>query len=78
MGIMLSKEDDKNANLSRRIDADLRSKMEASAKLENGEMDAVDDSEYTKDLKKTGKFAWIPLVIIVAGVIMLVVVGLLK
>lgn len=78
MGIMLSKEDDKNANLSRRIDADLRSRMEASAKLENGEMDAVEDSEYTKDLKKTGKFAWIPLVIIVAGVIMLVVVGLLK
>lgn len=78
MGIMLSKEDDKNANLSRRIDADLRSRMEASAKMENGEMDAVDDSEYTKDLKKTGKFAWIPLVIIVAGVIMLVVVGLLK
>lgn len=78
MGIMLSKEDDKNANLSRRIDADLRSRMEASAKLENGEMDAVEDSEYTKDLKKTGKFAWIPLVIIVAGVIILVVVGLLK
>lgn len=78
MGIMLSKEDDKNANLSRRIDADLRSRMEASAKLENGETDAVDDSEYTKDLKKTGKFAWVPLVIIVAGVIMLVVAGLLK
>lgn len=78
MGIMLSKEDDKNANLSRRIDADLRSRMEASAKMENGEIDAVDDSEYTKDLKKTGKFAWIPLVIIVAGVIILVVVGLLK
>ena len=78
MGIMLSKEDDKNANLSRRIDADLRSRMEASAKLENGEMDAVEDSEYTKDLKKTGKFAWIPLVIIVAGAIILVVVGLLK
>lgn len=78
MGIMLSKEDDKNANLSRRIDADLRSRMEASAKLENGEMDAVEDSEYTKDLKKTGKFAWVPLVIIAAGVIMLVVAGLLK
>lgn len=78
MGIMLSKEDDKNANLSRRIDADLRSRMEASAKMENGEIDAVDDSEYAKDLKKTGKFAWIPLVIIVAGVIMLVVAGLLK
>lgn len=78
MGIMLSKEDDKNANLSRRIDADLRSKMEASAKMENGEIDAVEDSEYTKDLKKTGKFAWVPLVIIVVGVIMLVVAGLLK
>ncbi|MBQ6594002.1 hypothetical protein IJI00_03015 [Candidatus Saccharibacteria bacterium] len=75
---MLSKEDDKNANLSRRIDADLRSKMEASAKMENGEIDAVEDSEYTKDLKKTGKFAWVPLVIIVVGVIMLVVAGLLK
>lgn len=50
MGIMLSKQDDLNDELSRRINADLRAKMEASSKLEGP--DFVDTEEYDSDIFK--------------------------
>lgn len=53
MGIMLTKEDDKNADLSRRINADLRAKMDAQSKMEDP--DFVDDSAYMEDFLKNIK-----------------------
>jgi hypothetical protein len=50
MGIMVSKEDDLNDELSRRISADLRAKMEASSKQENP--DFMETEEYDDDLFK--------------------------
>ena len=50
MGIIVTKEDDKNVDLARRINADLREKMEASSKMED--VDFVEDSDYLEMFKK--------------------------
>ena len=78
MGVIVNKEDDKNDELTRRINADLRAKMYGSSD-DDGEDDGsglagrndpdyVDDSEYMKDLKKTGRFGWVWIVLIVLAV----------
>ncbi len=53
MGIIVTKEDDKNADLTRRINADLKAKMEGVSKAENP--DFVEDSEYMQDFFKKMK-----------------------
>ncbi len=53
MGIMLTKEDDKNAELSRRINADLRAKMDTQSKMEDP--DFVEGSAYMEDFLKNIK-----------------------
>jgi hypothetical protein len=50
MGIMVQKDDDLNEDLSRRIDADLKTKMKAASKIEGPEW--VDDTEFDPDLFK--------------------------
>lgn len=67
MGIMVTKETDRNAELNRRISADLR----ARAQSERDDVDGVEDSEYIKDTKKTGKFTWVWIVLIVLAIISL-------
>ena len=61
MGIMVSKKDDVTDELTRRINADLREKMNASSKPvgDKEDPDYVEDSDYVRDLKKTGKYSWI-------------------
>lgn len=53
MGIMLSKQDDKNAELTRRINADLREKMKGTAKMEGPEFveDFTDPDELFKNIR---------------------------
>ncbi len=53
MGIMLTKEDDKNADLTRRINADLRAKLESQSKMEDP--DFVEGSAYMEDFLKNIK-----------------------
>ncbi len=73
MGVIVNKENTKKDELSRRIDADLRMKMSEGAGVINGETpDLVDESEYVKDFKKTGKFGWIWVVLVVLAVISLI------
>lgn len=70
MGVIVNKEN-QNDELSRRITADLRAKMEETEQEEGGkDPDFVEDSDYTKDLNKTSKFTW---VIIVLGIIAVIV-----
>jgi hypothetical protein len=69
MAIMMNHEDDKNEELTRRINADLRAKTQAVKDVDE-DVDFVGDSEYVKDFKKTGSYAWVWVVI---GVIILVV-----
>lgn len=68
MGIMVSK-DDENSELDRRISADLRSRMQSERRHTP---DYVDDSNYVKDTKKTGKFTWVWLVLVVLAALALI------
>lgn len=67
MGVIVNKEN-AGDELSRRIGADLRAKMIESEKVEK-DADLVEDSEYVKDLKKTSKFSWVIIVLVVVAVI---------
>ena len=72
MGVIVNKENN-NDELSRRINADLRTKMtEGTGVIEGETPDLVDDSDYTKDLKKTSKFGWIWIVLVVLAIISLI------
>ena len=73
MGVIVNKENSKDDELTRRIDADLRAKMEASSKVTDDETpDLVDDSEYVKDYKKTSKFGWVWIVLIVLAILSII------
>ena len=73
MGVIVTKENEKNSELSRRISADLRSKQEAEAK-DSVKEDFVEDSDYARELKKTGRFAWVWVVLIVLAIISMVII----
>ncbi|MBR3138177.1 hypothetical protein IKG41_02420 [Candidatus Saccharibacteria bacterium] len=77
MGIIVNKEN-QNDELSRRISADLRTKMtEGVGVIDGDEPDLIDDSEYVKNFKKTSKFGWIWIVLILLAVASLVSIILL-
>ena len=74
MGVLVTKDTEFNSKLNERISADLRAR---TAKMKNvgDEPDGVEDADYVKDLKKTGKFSWIWLILIglaAASLIMMV------
>ncbi|MBR3169376.1 hypothetical protein IKF23_02960 [Candidatus Saccharibacteria bacterium] len=72
MGIIVNKEDDKN-ELSRRISADLRAK--AVEEFDDGEVtNFADDSEYVRNTTKTGRFAWVWIILIVLAIVSLVII----
>jgi len=73
MGVIVNKQNTNKNELSRRIDADLRERAMASADIEgNADPDFADDSEYVKDLKKTGRFGWVWIVLIVLAILSLI------
>lgn len=70
MGIIVSKDEDKNIRLQEKINSDLRARAQSSR---NGkDPDLVEDSAYAKDFKKTGRFSWVWIVLIVLAAISLV------
>lgn len=71
MGIIANKDEDRNAQLTQRINADLRAKMSETSKITD-DRDGVEDSEYVKDLKKTGRFGWVWIVLVVLALMSLV------
>ena len=75
MGIIVNKEDNKNQDLEQRISADLRKKAVEAAP--DGEVtDFEHDSEYIKDTKKTGKFAWVWAILIILAIISIVIIAM--
>lgn len=77
MGIMVTKNDDLNQDLTKRIDADLREKVEATSKNEKGAgVDFAEDSEYVEGFKKTSKFAWIWIAGILIAILTLIIAGI--
>lgn len=68
MGIMVSKDMNRNSELNQRISADLRSRAQRS----RDDIDGVEDSAYVKNTKKTGKFTWVWIILIVLAIISLI------
>ena len=69
MGVIVNKQNDGD-ELSRRISADLRARMEKSEQEEGKkDPDFAEDSDYVKDLKKTSKFSWVILVLVIVAIV---------
>ncbi len=69
MGIVVQN-NNQRSKLQDRITADLREKAQATSR----DIDFAEDSEYTKNLKKTGRFSWVWFVLILFAVLALVVI----
>ena len=65
MGIIVNKQND-NDDITRRINADLRAKATETVNIDDdvASPDLAEDAEYLRDLKKTGRFGWVWLVLI--------------
>ena len=72
MGVIVNKENTKNNELSRRIDADLRAKLSGNSREDSDDPDFAEDAEYLKDLNKTSKFGWIWIVLIAGAILSLI------
>jgi len=77
MGVIVNKENNLDNELSRRIDADLRARAMETVDIDGGngsepETDFTEDSEYMKDLKKTSRFGWVWIVLIVLAILSLI------
>ncbi len=71
MGVIVHKETEKKSDLNDRIAADLRNR----AKMEDqDDPDYVEDSDYVKDLKKTGRFTWVWFVLVGLALISIVLI----
>lgn len=73
MGVIVNKQNTNENELSRRIEADLRVRQMATADIEgNPDPDLAEDSEYVRNMKKTGRFTWVWLVLIVLAIISII------
>jgi hypothetical protein len=72
MGMIVHKETQRNSELDDMIAADLRSR--ARAEERERDVDYVEDSDYVKDLKKTGRFTWIWFVLIGLALVSLILI----
>ena len=72
MGVIVNKEQEKDDVLTRRINADLRTRAKESADADG--VDLVEDAEYLKNTNKTGRFAWVWVVLIVLAILSLVLI----
>lgn len=78
MGVIVNKENNLDNELSRRIDADLREKMSSASKVEKGkkDVDLAEDADYVKDLKKTSKYGWVWILLVIFTLVILIAVGM--
>lgn len=70
MGIIVHKQTNQHNELDDRIAASLRARAVQS--LENNTPDLVADSDYTQNLQKTNRFAWVWLLLIGLALLSLV------
>lgn len=69
MGLMMTKEQDRNTELNRRITADLENSLQSG---DQELPDFADDSNYLKDTEETGRFSWFWIILIALAAIALV------
>ena len=73
MGVIVNKDNTKNDELSRRIDADLREKMKSGLDFgEKEDPDFTEGSEYVRNLKKTSRFGGVWIVLVVLAIVSLI------
>ena len=77
MGVIITKDDGKNIDLTNRINSDLREKIAKTQNLDNDTPDFSEDIEYLENYKKTGRFSWIWFVLITLALISLIFIILL-
>lgn len=75
MGVIVNKKESQD-ELTRRINADLRAKAEEKSEItkDGSDVDLAEDAEYLKDLKKTGRFGWVWIVLVILAVLSLIVI----
>ena len=77
MGVMVTKEDDDNVELTRKINADLREKVQRTQIADGEDPDFIADSEYFEQYEKTGRFGWVWFVLVILALASLVFIILL-
>ncbi len=68
MGIMLSKDQGRDSELNKRISSDLRQRLQSS---ERGVTDFGEDHTYVEGTKKTGRFTWVWIILIILAILSL-------
>lgn len=78
MGVIVHKENDIENELTRRIDADLRAKMSEASKVDKNkkDVDLAEDADYVKDLKRTSKYGWVWILLVLFAIVILVALGM--
>jgi len=71
VGIMVEGNEERS-KLQERISADLRTRSRATTKDED--VDLVEDSEYLKGTRKTGRFSWFWFILVGLAVIALLII----
>ena len=77
MGVMVTKDEDDNRTLSRRINADLKEKVERTQLADGEDPDFIANSEYFEQYEKTGRFDWVWFVLVALAIASLVFIILL-
>ena len=72
MGVIVHKEQERNAELSRRIAADLKIKAEQTAL--SADPDLVNDSDHINESKTTSRYGWIWLILIGLAILALILI----
>ena len=71
MGVIVHKETERRTDLNDRIAADLRTRAK---KMDDEDPDFVEDADYVRNLKKTGKFSWFWFILIALALVSLVLI----
>lgn len=69
MGVMVSNNQERNSQLNQRIASDLRQKNQVSAPGAKPHTSQLESDEYVEGTKKTGRFAWVWIVLIVLALL---------
>ena len=72
MGVIVNKNNTNDDELSRRIEADLRTQTASNLDDNSEQHGYAENSEYAKGLKKTGRFSWVWAVLIILAIISLI------
>lgn len=77
MGVMVTKDEDDNVELTEKIRADLREKVQKTQMADGEDPDFIEDSEFFEQYEKTGRFSWVWFILVALALVSLVFIILL-